>query len=91
MSLPLNEDVIVHDPVGCPLCGDTGYYGRIGVYEIMEISPRLRQIITARGSTEEIKRAALEEGMHTLHRSAVEYVLDGVTSIPEMLKVSFEA
>lgn len=81
----------VYDPVGCPLCGDTGYYGRIGVYEIMEITPRLRQIISARGSTEDIKTAALSEGMHTLRQSAVEYVLDGMTTVSEMLKVSFEA
>jgi len=90
MHLPIKDSLTVYDPVGCPLCGDTGYYGRIGVYEIMEISPRLRQIITARGSTEEIKNAALEEGMHTLHHSAAEYVRDGVTTVSEMLKVSFE-
>ena len=90
MDLPVSDEVTVYDPAGCPLCGDTGYYGRIGVYEIMEVSPRLRQVITRRGSTEEIKNVALEEGMHTLHHCAVEYVLDGITTVQEMLKVSFD-
>lgn len=90
MGIPAAEEMTVYDPVGCPLCSDTGYYGRIGVYEIMEITPHLRQIITSRGSTEEIKTVSLEEGMRTLHQSALEYVRDGVTTISEMLKVSYE-
>ncbi len=84
------KDCTVYDPGGCSLCGDTGYYGRIGVYEIMEITPELKHIISSKGSTEDIKRAALTEGMHTLRMSASEYVLDGMTSVSEMLKVSFE-
>ena len=64
--------------------------GRIGVYEIMEMTPELKKIITAHGSTDEIKAAALAQGMHTLRMSAAQYVLEGVTTIEEMLKVSFE-
>ena len=50
----------------------------------------LKKIITAHGSTDEIKAAALAQGMHTLRMSAAQYVLEGVTTIEEMLKVSFE-
>ena len=84
-------DVTVYEPCGCPLCGDTGYYGRVGVYEIMEITPALRKIIAERGTTEQIKTLALNEGMHTLRMSASNYVLDGITTISEMMKVSFES
>lgn len=84
------DEVMVYDPCGCPLCGDTGFYGRIGVYEIIEMTPELRHIITNRGSTEEIKAMALTQGMHTLRQSASEYALEGVTTVEEMLKVSFE-
>ena len=84
------DDVTVYDPCGCQMCSDTGFFGRIGVYEIIEMTPELRHIITNRGSTEEIKAMGLAQGMHTLRMSATEYVLEGITTIEEMLKVSFE-
>jgi len=85
-----SQPVTIYAPCGCHLCGETGYYGRIGVYEIMEITPQLRRIIAAKGTTEQIKEQAIADGMHTLRRSASDYVLDGTTSISEMIKVSFE-
>jgi type IV pilus assembly protein PilB len=90
LGVPTDREYTIYDPVGCSYCADTGYYGRIGVYEIMEISPQLKRVITSRGSTELIKETALQEGMKTLHMSAAEYVLDGITSISEMVKISFE-
>ena len=84
------DDVTVYDACGCSLCNETGYFGRIGVYEIIEMTPELRQIITAKGSTEQIKAKALEQGMHTLRMSAADYVLEGITTVDEMMKVSFE-
>lgn len=90
LGVPVDKEYLIYESVGCSLCGETGYYGRIGVYEIMEISPKLRHAISTRGSTEAIKETALSEGMHTLHMSAAEYVLDGITTISEMVKISFE-
>ena len=90
MGLPVEKDYQIYDAVGCPLCSETGYYGRIGVYEIMEVTPALKHIISARGSTEQIKDTALSEGMNTLRMSAADYVLKGITTFSEMLKVSFE-
>jgi type IV pilus assembly protein PilB len=81
----------IYAPTGCHLCGDSGYYGRIGVYEIMEITPALKRIIANRGTTEQIKEQAIKDGMHTLRRSAAEYVVDGTTSVSEMVQVSFES
>ena len=85
-ALPL----MIYAPSGCHLCGDTGYYGRIGVYEIMEITPSLKRLIATKEATEKLREQAVREGMHTLRMSASEYVLDGTTSISEMVKVSFE-
>ena len=84
------ESVTVYEPCGCQKCAETGYYGRIGVYEIMEISPELKRIISRGDGTEAIKNQALKDGMNTLRMSAAEYVLEGVTSVSEMLRVSFE-
>ncbi len=90
MGMPADKDLVVYKPNGCSLCNDTGYHGRIGVYEIMEITPALKQIIGAKGTTKEIKDAAVSGGMNTLRAGAVSYVLEGITSIEEMIKVSFE-
>ena len=85
------EDTLtIFEPVGCPLCGETGYFGRIGVYEIMEISQTLKRTIAAKGSTGKIQDLAVADGMRTLRRSAMSYVLDGTTSIAEMMRVSFD-
>ena len=85
-----DQDVTVYDKVGCPHCAETGYHGRIGVYEIMEITPALKRIISRMDGTEAIKKQALADGMNTLRMSAAEYVLDGTTTVSEMLRVSFE-
>ena len=85
-----DEDVTIYDKVGCPHCAETGYRGRIGVYEIMEVTPELKRVISRMDGTEAIKQQALADGMHTLRMSAAEYVLDGTTTLSEMLRVSFE-
>lgn len=91
LGIPETDSATICDPVGCNLCSDTGYHGRTGVYEIMEITPALKRIISKKGSTDEIKASALSAGMHTLRESAEALVLDGTTTIQEMLKVSFDS
>lgn len=83
-------DLTIYEPCGCSKCDGTGFRGRIGVYEIMEVTQPLKTIISKKGSAEDIKEKALEEGMHTLRMSATRYVLDGITSVPEMMRVSFD-
>lgn len=85
-----DEDITVYEPCGCPRCDNTGFRGRIGVYEIMEVTQPLKTIISKGGNAEDIKNKALEEGMSTLRMSATKYVLEGITSIPEMMRVSFD-
>ena len=81
------EDVIVYEPVGCPLCNDTGYSGRIGVYEMMPVSRSLQAIIASGATADKIEKQALKEGMLTLRMGAAKHVLNGITSIAEMKKI----
>lgn len=90
LGVPVEQPLTIYNPCGCPKCDQTGYKGRIGVYEILEMSQRLKTIIVKGGGAEDIKDQALKEGMHTLHMSASEYVIDGITSYHEMMKVSFD-
>ena len=90
LGLPTDEALTLYKPCGCEQCNNTGYRGRIGVYEIMTITPRIRHVISKRGTAEQIRDVALEEGMHTLRMSASKLVLEGITAFSEMIKVSFE-
>lgn len=90
LQMEPDADVTIYEPCGCPRCDGTGFKGRIGVYEIMEVSQPLKSIISKGGPAEDIKNKALEEGMNTLRMSATKYVLEGITSVQEMMRVSFD-
>lgn len=74
---------------GCEACRKTGYKGRIGVFELMVMTERLRALVVAGAPTEKLREAAIEEGMRTLRHDAVQKVLEGVTTFEEMLRVVF--
>lgn len=74
----------------CLECGGAGYKGRIGIYEIMQMSPALKRIIATGGSVEELEKRAIEEGMNTLVMSANKQVLKGVTTIQEVHRVAYD-
>ena len=78
----------LYEPVGCQRCAGTGYYDRIGVYEIMEISPKLRSMISRQATADEIREQAIGEGMKTMRESAKRLVLEGVTSVREMQRIT---
>ena len=90
IGLKPDVDREIYEPVGCDRCDRTGYTGRIGIYEIMKITPALKEFITRNASVTELKEAAMREGMHTLKQSAGILVLKGVTSVAEMLRTTFE-
>jgi type IV pilus assembly protein PilB len=71
---------------GCGTCNGTGYKGRVGLYEVMEISEGIRDLIMVGATAVEIKRKALEEGMLTLRMSGLEKIKGGVTTIEEVLR-----
>lgn len=85
------EDVVIYEPNGCPICNDTGYSGRIGVYEMMPVSRSLQQVIARNAPANEIEEQALNEGMSTLKLSVSKHVLSGITSMSEMRKIVYEA
>lgn len=75
-------------PVGCRACRQTGYSGRVGIYELLECNERIRQLAIERVPTGQIKRAAMEEGMQTLRQYGWRKVLQGRTTIDEVLRVA---
>jgi len=72
--------------VGCVDCNSTGYRGRQGVYEVMTMSPRIRDLTLDRASAGDVKQAAIAEGMLTLRRDGLEKLKRGVTTAEEILK-----
>jgi type IV pilus assembly protein PilB len=73
---------------GCPRCGQTGYKGRIGVYQLLEMSETVESLAVTKASREEIERAAIGEGMRTLWDDGLAKVASGLTSIEELARVS---
>jgi type IV pilus assembly protein PilB len=71
---------------GCGICNGTGYKGRVGLYEVMEISEGIREIIMVGGTSVDIKKKAIEEGMLTLRMSGLEKIRQGITTIEEVLR-----
>ena len=86
-----DEDVVIYEPVGCPLCNETGYSGRIGVYEMMPVSHDLQAVISKGATADVIEEQALKEGMTTLKMGAARHVMNGITSIEEMKKIVYTA
>ena len=82
----------IYEPGGtnCAFCNGTGFRGRIGVYEIMPLTPEIRRVVAGGGGAEEIQKVALQQGMTTLRRGAAKLVLQGVTSISEVERIATE-
>lgn len=90
LGYPTNKPVKVYQPVGCIKCNDTGYIGRIGVYEILETSIRIKEAIRKKWPTDAIEEIAESEGMKPLRTRAVELVIQGITSVEELVRISIE-
>ena len=83
------DELRIYAPCGCNQCNETGYRGRIGVYEIMRVTNRIKHAITRGAEASEIERIALADGMSTLKMSAARLVLEGMTSIAEMKRIAY--
>ncbi len=79
----------IFKPCGCAKCNDSGYRGRIGVYEILPITSKVKRLISRGASAEEIQDQALAEGMNTLRMSAARLVKEGVTSVEELMRIAY--
>lgn len=91
LGVTTDGDLPIYEPVGCDACGNTGYHGRIGVYEIMPVNNELRIKIAEGARANEIKEQAVKDGMNTLSVSAAKLCIDGVTSFKEALKIAYES
>lgn len=91
MDMPGEEPIKMYRPKGCAKCDNTGYKGRIGVYEIMTVTPEQKYIISHKSGVDKIKEQALKDGMYTLHMAGTEYVKEGITSFEEMVRISFDS
>jgi type IV pilus assembly protein PilB len=77
-----------YEPVGCSRCGGSGYRGRVGVYEVMTVSERIRALILERASVDAMVSVAVGEGMRRLRDDGLDKVRDGVTSIAEIERMT---
>jgi type IV pilus assembly protein PilB len=74
---------------GCNVCGQTGYYDRVGIYEVLPITDTLKELVVARASLAALREAAVELGMRTLRDQAVDLVEQKLTTIAEVLRTVY--
>jgi type IV pilus assembly protein PilB len=86
------DDHVGHQPkrwlkgTGCNLCSGTGYRGRVGVYELLQITDTVRELIVSRATHHELRALAIEEGMRTMQEQAFELVVNGVTTVDDVIR-----
>lgn len=84
------SDLKIYEAQGCPECNQTGYRGRIALYEVMPIKDEIKDLILTGASANEIKKEAIKLGMLTLRQSGIRKVIAGITSIEEILRITVE-
>ncbi|MFQ5637025.1 MAG: GspE/PulE family protein [bacterium] len=91
LSLPPNlvhKERVFYRSAGCKVCKNTGYRGRAGIYEIMLMNEEIRELTLKNAASEQIKRAAFENGMRSLRGDAIIKAVQGVTSLEEVFRVT---
>jgi type IV pilus assembly protein PilB len=79
------QKITVYKGKGCTTCSNTGYKGRVAIYEVLEVTPAIKEILLRMGSSDEIKRQAIKDGMKTLRMCALTKVAQGLTSLEEAI------
>jgi type IV pilus assembly protein PilB len=80
------EDFQLYGPKGCPTCNGLGYKGRVGFFELLEVTDEVAQAIQAQVSEEQLRKVAMQSGMYTLRQAALRKAEQGITSIDEVLR-----
>ncbi len=83
----LDDTTTVYSPKGCIACSNTGYKGRQGVFEFLQVTREMKELILKRSGVAEIKELAIQQGMHTLRQEGIDKILEGTTSVEEVLRV----
>jgi len=84
-----SQTVKIYAGKGCQKCNNSGYKGRVGLYEVMTVSPSIRDLIFSNASVAEIRKKAIEEGMMTLRQSGLTKIINGVTTMEEVFRETF--
>jgi type IV pilus assembly protein PilB len=74
--------------MGCPSCNNSGFRGRLGIYELMFMTPRIRELTFAGAASVDLRRGAIKDGMITLYRDGIAKVMRGITTLPEVYRVA---
>jgi type IV pilus assembly protein PilB len=82
-----SDGMVFYRKRGCPRCGQTGYRGRVGIFQLLQMSETLESLAVQKASREEIERAAISEGMRTLWDDGIAKVAAGLTSVEELARV----
>ena len=90
LGLNPSEPVVLFRGRGCNVCNQTGYKGRIAIHEVMEMTKEINYLIDNKSSVEKIREKAMEQGMITLQENCKQLVLNGITTIEEMKRVTWE-
>jgi len=80
-----SKEFTLYEPQGCPDCNNTGYSGRIGVYEVFNISPEMEKLVVSHATTLEVQNQAVKEGMITMRQDGFLKALEGITTIEEVV------
>ncbi len=91
VGLPGNEPITIYEPYGCNACGKAGYRGRVGLYEVMVMTEKLRRLTVENADADTIAKAAIEEGMRTMREDGLNKVRAGLTSVSEVQRVTAQA
>jgi type IV pilus assembly protein PilB len=83
-----SANVTIYKGQGCKACRSSGYSGRVGLFEVLEITPKIRKLITAKNDSDVISKAAIDEGMTTMVDDGLTKVAQGVTTLEEVLRVT---
>lgn len=90
LNVNLMEPLSAYQPVGCSRCHNTGYRGRIGIFELVLINDELRELIAQRASLSRLRQEAINLGMRPLRFDGLDKVRQGITSVAEVLRVTFQ-
>ncbi|WP_294392301.1 GspE/PulE family protein [uncultured Clostridium sp.] len=88
LNIPENETLVLHKGTGCGYCNETGYSGRIGVYEVMEMTRKHREAINEGVSSDKLRDISIESGMTTLEMECRKLVLSGITTVEELSTIT---
>ncbi len=90
LALGLEQALNAYEAVGCPRCHRTGYHGRVGLFEIMPVNEAMRELIAQRSSVALLRQLAMQHRMLPLLSDGIKKILDGTTSVAEVLRVTYQ-